>query len=47
MYRFPMLSEGPRWPSEPSPAPIEEPRDSPESPDIPVREPDPDTPNDI
>jgi hypothetical protein len=39
-YRF-------RIPSEPEPFPIHEPPDSPENPDLPVREPDPEDPNQI
>ena len=33
--------------SEPSPPPIQDPIDPPENPDVPVREPDPDLPNQI
>lgn len=37
-----------RMPAEPSPAPIQEPPDSPEGPDVvPVREPDPENPGEI
>jgi len=36
-----------RIPSEPAPPPIREPIDPPENPDMPVREPDPEEPNDI
>ena len=36
-----------RIPSEPEPFPIQEPPDSPENPDIPVREPDPEDPGQI
>jgi hypothetical protein len=36
-----------RMPSEPSPAPIKEPPNPPENPDVPVREPDPDDPAQI
>ena len=39
-YRF-------REPSEPSPPPVKEPLNSPENPDAPVREPDPDDPSQI
>ena len=33
--------------SEPAPPPIQEPRDPPENPDVPVREPDPEDPGQI
>lgn len=36
-----------RNPAEPSPPPVQDPPYSPENPDIPVREPDPEEPNDI
>ena len=36
-----------RTPAEPAPPPIQEPTDPPENPDVPVREPDPDEPNQI
>jgi hypothetical protein len=36
-----------RIPSEPEPFPIKEPPDPPENPDMPVREPDPEQPNQI
>ena len=36
-----------RTPSEPSPAPIKEPPNPPENPDVPVRKPDPDDPAQI
>jgi hypothetical protein len=36
-----------RTPAEPSPPPIQDPTDPPENPDVPVREPEPDDPNQI
>ena len=42
--RYPSIDLRLRKPPEPSPAPIKEPPDSPENPDAPVREPDPDEP---
>jgi hypothetical protein len=36
-----------RIPSEPAPPPIREPIDPPENPDVPIREPDPEEPNEI
>jgi hypothetical protein len=36
-----------RAPAEPSPPPIQDPIDPPENPDVPVREPEPDDPNQI
>jgi hypothetical protein len=36
-----------RTPAEPAPSPIREPIDSPENPDIPIREPDPEQPGEI
>jgi hypothetical protein len=36
-----------RIPSEPAPLPIREPIDPPENPDVPIREPDPEEPNEI
>ena len=36
-----------RTPAEPEPFPIQEPPSPPESPDLPVREPEPDVPNQI
>jgi hypothetical protein len=42
-----MLQMELRIPGEPSPPPIQEPTEPPEHPDIPVREPEPDEPNDI
>jgi len=36
-----------RIPSEPTPPPIHEPPNSPENPDVPVREPDPEEPDQI
>jgi hypothetical protein len=46
--RFQMpASAGFRAPSEPSPVPIKEAPDSPENPDVPVREPDPTEPDEI
>ena len=44
-FEFPLIiRQRVRMPPEPSPAPIKEPPDAPESPDAPVREPDPDEP---
>jgi len=40
---FPQLPS----PVGPSPPPIREPKDPPENPDMPVREPDPDDPHDV
>jgi len=36
-----------RIPADPSPPPIKDPPDPPENPDVPVREPDPEEPNEI
>jgi hypothetical protein len=36
-----------RTPAEPSPPPIQDPTDPPENPDVPIREPEPDEPNQI
>jgi hypothetical protein len=36
-----------RDPHEPTPSPVREPVESPENPDVPIREPDPDDPNEI
>ncbi len=36
-----------RMPAEPALPPIQEPPDPPENPDVPIREPDPDLPNQI
>ena len=36
-----------RSPAEPMPPPIKEPTDSPENPDVPMREPDPEEPEEI
>jgi hypothetical protein len=36
-----------RNPAEPSPPPVKEPIDPPENPDMPIREPDPEDPNEI
>jgi hypothetical protein len=48
MHRNPYSSEYQfRIPNEPEPFPIHEPPDSPENPDVPVREPDPEDPGQI
>ena len=45
--RFHMLPYTLRAPVEPSPTPVQDPIDPPENPDVPVREPEPDDPNQI
>jgi hypothetical protein len=47
MHWINMLFHQLRTPVEPSPPPIRKPKDPPENPDMPVREPDPEDPHDM